>query len=363
MHTELPASPGKAAPASSTCHRLRRPSLGRAATDKCLMSNDECLMTDDSAAVPIRHSCFVIRHSLDIRHSSFDIPPRRGAFTLVELMVVIVIIIILMGLLTPVLINVMAKAREARISAEIAAMDVRFKAYKERFGSYPPSDFGSTTGQQLIALHLAHAFRAAMCRPKWRRSTPPAAAEQSPRPKRWCSGSADSRPIRSIRSAGTTRSRASTATRRRARRYRSARSSRSTPRGFGQRHRGAARQQPGAGVHAGRRLGLALRLFRRPGLRHAIGVYRLVGQPRRHGRVPPLLQRHRLQHQRAAFLYVNPNSYQIISAGLDGDFGEPTQTTPANQSPYFPSGNGLSQPDLDNLTNFSSGNLKDATPH
>ena len=49
---------------------------------------------------------------------------RRGAgFTLVELLVVITIIIILMGLLTPVVINALTRAKEARILAEIAMLD------------------------------------------------------------------------------------------------------------------------------------------------------------------------------------------------------------------------------------------------
>ena len=61
----------------------------------------------------------------DSRRPSLGLVAPRDAFTLVELLVVIVIIIILMGLLTPVLVQVMARAHEARITAEIGTMDCR----------------------------------------------------------------------------------------------------------------------------------------------------------------------------------------------------------------------------------------------
>ena len=66
---------------------------------------------------------------------------RRGGFTLVELLVVITIIIILMGLLTPVVINALTRAKEARILAEINIIDGGFKKYKADVGALPPSDF------------------------------------------------------------------------------------------------------------------------------------------------------------------------------------------------------------------------------
>src|SRR5437763_5142402 len=66
---------------------------------------------------------------------------RRTAFTLVELLVVITIIIILMGLLTPVVMIALGRAKEGRITLEIATLDGAMKAYKEKRGSYPPSDF------------------------------------------------------------------------------------------------------------------------------------------------------------------------------------------------------------------------------
>lgn len=94
---------------------------------------------------------------------------RRSGFTLVELLVVITIIIILMGLLTPVVMIALGRAKEGRIMLEIATIDGAMKAYKEKHGSYPPSDLINigTVGKppspltpQYIALanHLAKAF-------------------------------------------------------------------------------------------------------------------------------------------------------------------------------------------------------------
>ncbi len=82
---------------------------------------------------------------------------RRG-FTLVELLVVIVIIIILMGLLTPVLILALARARDARIMAEVGNLDSAIKSYKERYGTYPPSDFSNLNTNGPVAIHLQKAF-------------------------------------------------------------------------------------------------------------------------------------------------------------------------------------------------------------
>jgi type II secretory pathway pseudopilin PulG len=78
-------------------------------------------------------------------------------------LVVITIIIILIGLLTPVVIIALNRAKESRIQTEINMLDSAFKAYKEKHGSYPPSDFLHITNMnspQYIALanHLAKAF-------------------------------------------------------------------------------------------------------------------------------------------------------------------------------------------------------------
>jgi hypothetical protein len=52
--------------------------------------------------------------------------------------------------------------------------------------------------------------------------------------------------------------------------------------------------------------------------------------------------------------FMNPKSFQIISAGHDGDFG--------GGKGSFPSGTGYQASDKDNLTNFADGTLGDAIP-
>ncbi len=53
--------------------------------------------------------------------------------------------------------------------------------------------------------------------------------------------------------------------------------------------------------------------------------------------------------------WVNPQKFQIISAGLDGQYGAPAPK-------YYPSGEGYDLDGLDNLTNFSTSTLENAIP-
>jgi type II secretory pathway pseudopilin PulG len=61
---------------------------------------------------------------------------------------------------------------------------------------------------------------------------------------------------------------------------------------------------------------------------------------------------------------VNPNTFQIICAGLDGDFGPLPSLAGGVYSPkIFPTGTGYSPADRDNIANFSDGRtLGDARP-
>lgn len=69
-----------------------------------------------------------------------DLGAHRGGFTLVELLVVIVIIGLLAGLISTAVISAMGKAREARVSMEIRAMETALHVFKDRYGDFPPSD-------------------------------------------------------------------------------------------------------------------------------------------------------------------------------------------------------------------------------
>lgn len=261
-------------------------------------------------------------------------------------MVVIVIIIILMGLLTPVLIGVLARAREARITSEIAAMESALKAYKERYSSYPPSDFSNATAATgPIALHLAHAFP--HCNAVSEAAAIPANLSAAQALVFWLSGfSADvEHPITGAgartpffqfdptRLIGATNAASAT-----------------TPTwgavytpadGLGSPYvyfaaQNYATQAPFNAATAGQ---------------GGTGVCRPYYLDTGTSSVSP------------QFLYANPNSFQIISAGLDGDFGDTSATATPNPYPSYPSGKGYTQGDMDNLTNFSTSNLKDATAH
>ena len=53
--------------------------------------------------------------------------------------------------------------------------------------------------------------------------------------------------------------------------------------------------------------------------------------------------------------WINPTTYQLIAAGLDGEFGTDSWTSAPNQFKVFPLGTNYSAEDWDNVANFSNG--------
>lgn len=64
--------------------------------------------------------------------------PSRGAFTLVELLVVIGILGVLAALITPAVFQARVSARNAAIKAEIDMLHMAIMNYKNEYGSFPP---------------------------------------------------------------------------------------------------------------------------------------------------------------------------------------------------------------------------------
>ncbi len=81
-----------------------------------------------------RSSDFGTPSSFNIRHSSFR---AEGAFTIIELLVVITIIVILAGLILSTMGYVQKKGARSRAEAEIAAMSAVLESYKADNGIYP----------------------------------------------------------------------------------------------------------------------------------------------------------------------------------------------------------------------------------
>jgi len=102
------------------------------------MTNDElipeCRRTSDGRGRNLSIRSFVIPSSFVIRHSSFR---AVGAFTLIELLIVMAIVIVLAGLILATANYVQKKGYRSRAEAEIAAISAALENYKADNGVYP----------------------------------------------------------------------------------------------------------------------------------------------------------------------------------------------------------------------------------
>ena len=84
--------------------------------------------------------------------------PRR-AFTLIELLVVVGIIAMLAAIVTPAVMNARKAARNASIKTEIDMLHMALMNYKNEYGSFPPcSAVPNVAGTDLASRHLQRIF-------------------------------------------------------------------------------------------------------------------------------------------------------------------------------------------------------------
>ena len=81
-------------------------------------------------------------------------PRRRAGFTLVELLMVIVILAILSSLLIAAVGKAMVAAKDAQITAEMAQLDSALKAHRAKFDAFPPD----MNNAQRVNLHIRRMF-------------------------------------------------------------------------------------------------------------------------------------------------------------------------------------------------------------
>jgi prepilin-type N-terminal cleavage/methylation domain-containing protein len=107
-----------------------------------------------------------------IRHRKPFAQRHGGAFTLIELLIVMVLLGALLGMISAAAVVVRSRARVAATAAEIAKLDQALRSYRERFGEFPPDcvfvngdgdmpeleGWGETQDRRAMANHVSRMF-------------------------------------------------------------------------------------------------------------------------------------------------------------------------------------------------------------
>jgi hypothetical protein len=225
--------------------------------------------------------------------------------------------------------------REARLATEVAMLDSAFKAYKEIHGEYPPSDFGhldDVNSLQYIALanHLKRAFPNADVRTEIAAIESLGVRTPAQAICFWLGGfSIDpKRPVSGLFGRPSAERCAPLID------FDRARLKRLTPND----------QMPVYVPYDGE--GAPYTYFAAVSYATQVSFRTEDWKDAGKGIARPY------RSDKAPGEFVNPRSFQIISAGLDGDYGGGTGS--------FPSGRGYERGDFDNITNFSDRNLGEA---
>ena len=82
-------------------------------------------------------------------------------------------------------------------------------------------------------------------------------------------------------------------------------------------------------------------------------------KPRHNDGTPDeLVQPYKRQSGYKTYTWIKPNSFQLLCAGLDGVFGDTTETLSPETAPVYPRGENYGVGQWDNLANFSTGTLE-----
>jgi len=82
-----------------------------------------------------------------------------GAFTLVEILVVVSIIIILMAMLVPITASVIKDSRRKAAKASMNTMEMALERYYNDLGDYPPDNTPGSDGNEALTHHLTTRFK------------------------------------------------------------------------------------------------------------------------------------------------------------------------------------------------------------